>query len=159
MGFCKQLFIHWEISFERLNIYFLKLVKVYVYAIAMYFFRSDFSALTFQRFDHTGASFESREYWQCSDATRFETPDSRIWKKKKTFLGAGPFSSKPIGCSRLTYIPITCAVHRAVRDWQCSADDKNVIGMYVSTFQGVRQLSYRRSPPPRLPHPPTPAWG
>ena len=54
---------------------------MYVYDIATYFFRTDFSALTFQRFDHTGASFESREYWQCSDATRFETPDSRIWKR------------------------------------------------------------------------------
>ena len=44
---------------------------MYVYAIATYFFRTDFSALTFQRFDHTGASFESREYWQCSVAHMF----------------------------------------------------------------------------------------
>ena len=110
---------------------------MYVYATAMYFFRSDFSALTFQRFDHTGASFESREYWQCSVAHSFWNSWQSSLKKKKTFLGAGPFSSKPIGCSRLTYIPITCAVLRAVRDWQCSADDKNVIGMYVSREQPI----------------------
>ena len=54
---------------------------MYVNDITTYFFRTDFSAPTFQRFDHTGASFESREYWQCSDATRFETPDSLIWKR------------------------------------------------------------------------------
>ena len=80
---------------------------MYVYAIATYFFRTDFSALTFQRFDHTGASFESREYWQCSVAHMFWNSWQSSLKKKKTFLGAGPFSFKPIGCSRLTYIPIT----------------------------------------------------
>ena len=120
---------------------------MYVYDIATYFFRTGFSALTFQRFERKlWVTWILAVFWRHSFWNSWQS-------NLKTFLGAGPFSSKPIGCSRLTYIPITCAVHRAVRDWQCSADENNVIGMYVSTFQGVRQLSCRRSPPPRLPHP------
>ena len=57
---------------------------MYVYAIAMYFFRTDFSAFTFQRFDHTGASFESREYWQCSVAHMFWNSSS-LKKKKRSW--------------------------------------------------------------------------
>ena len=100
---------------------------MYVYAIATYFFRTDFSALTFQRFDHTGASFESREYWQCSVGHMFWNSWQSSLKKKKTFLGAGPFSFKPIGCSRLTYIPISADVHS-----NHSADVHSILQIWLS---------------------------